>query len=395
LLFEKSLKDYEKQLANRLKSIKVILSQDNNTKNKLLETLMKQLSSIELPEGYGSMIRTGLEPFDEIFGSDDGQYGFVQGKVYLLSAPMGTGKSRLSLTMESLIADTLENGNTGHFTSEQDELALKAMCSKAKVEIKPKMMVEKEDQWEAIKRKIVEYNLKFVVIDSLPMIMDSFKKIKDEESGQFRDMKVKEKMREIAQFTSDHGFVMLLINHCTKAGAWKGGSDIGHLVDAMVSLKVNTKDYDGVKVVEFRGGKNREGEPINRAFPFNGVWDLTSPYEIESAEIESGVQNESKVALRKAEQEESLMQTIMARGGMVHREELDAGDVSISGMAKSGVISLLRSFVDKGKLVVQRGETQGRGQPPIIAWCLPEGVEVNLPSITEQDEEQSPNLYAD
>lgn len=333
---------------------------------------MKSLNTVKLPDTYGEMLSTGIEVFDELFGSDEdtGQYGFVRGKLYFVSAPAGTGKSRLFLKVQSLIAKNNPDQMTGYFTAEQDVLALRSMCNKTDVEMPDNMLSDRDDNWENIKRKTLENNLGFVVIDSLPMIMGSFRKIQDEDSGQYRDMKIKEKMLAIQEFAAEHDVVFVLINHCTKSGQWKGSSDVNHLIDVNILLKVNEKDYDEVRCVEFRTEKNREGAKVKRAFPFNGKWDLETPYEIEEEDSYSGADNESKTAIRKQEQKNSLIEEMRNRGGVIHREDIDNGEVSISNLAKSGLLSILRNLHDEKIVEVERASTGKRGQPPIVQWTL-------------------------
>lgn len=338
---------------------------------------MKSLLSIELPKGYGEKIQTGIPAFDEMFGTDQGDYGFVTGKTYLISAPAGTGKSRLALTIMDHITKHDPDVVTGHFTGEQNEFALRKMVNDMGIIPNENLLVAKEDRWENIKRAVIDNNISFLVIDSLPMIINDFPMKTDEVTLKRVPMSLKEKMKAISDFAAEYGLVMVLINHTTKGGSWKGSTDIIHLVDVAITMKANDKDYEGVKVVEFYGGKNREGVPVNRAFPFNGVWDLEAPFEVASnTGAEGGGMNAGKVAERKEMHRMMIKEAFANLGGRVSRNQIDSEEFTITGMVKSGILTALRSMVDDGILSAVREHVAGKkGQPPIVEWTLNEVAE--------------------
>jgi len=348
--------------------------------NKRKATIMQKLSQVTLPDDYGAMVSTGIECFDELFGMDEdtGNFGFVAGKVYMVSAPAGTGKTRLFLTVESEIARHNPDFATAHFTGEQPVLELRSMAEKMKIEIPENMFVERETRWTTICRNILEHDVRYVVIDSLPMIINEFPMVPDE-NGKLIKMSVKQKMELISKFATENNVVFVLINHTTKNGNWKGGTDIIHLVDVAITLKQNDKDYEGMKCVEFHGGKNRAGATVSRAFPFNGKWDLTCPMEVASSTgTETGEMNHSKVAERKNMQRNMILDAFKSMGGTVYRSQLDTGEFSIAEMVKSGILTMFRSLVDDKTLVAHREHTGGRGQPPISHWTLSEETEAEL-----------------
>lgn len=349
--------------------------------------ILQKLENVILPEGYGRTVKTGIEHFDEIFGNDSGNFGFVLGKVYLISAPPGTGKTRLFITIQEKLCTFDPDIKTAHITGEQDVLALRNMANKIHLNIPHNLMVARETKWEEIKIEVVKQGIKFLVIDSLPML--DFPDIFDEELNRKIPMKWKEKIKDITDFATKNGIVVVLINHTNKDGSWKGSNDILHLVDVAITLRVNVKDYEGIKVVEFRGGKNREGEPVNRGYPFNGIWDLENPFELpESTGNEGGALNASKVEERKKKQREEIITSIQNIGGVLHRDMLDSGEFVINGLAKSGIISILRKMTEEGILVVEREHTGNKGQPPIISWALKtenESISITLQPINSDE----------
>lgn len=327
---------------------------------------MIALTAIKLPENFNTMVSTGNEAVDQLFGSDSNRFGFVTGKTYLISAPPGTGKTRLFLTISSEISENNPEIKTAHFTGEQSVNDLKSITDKMGLRINDRMFIDQEDKWDNIKAKVLQFGIKFVVIDSLPML--EFAQIVDEDTKAKRDMSVKEKMKAIAEFVTQNNVIMVLINHTTKGGKWGGRNEIMHLVDVSIVLSVNTKDYEGVKVVEFHGGKNREGSPISRGFPFNGTWDLTMPYEIAEAS-DGGENNHKRVAELKATYREDILNTLAIRDNQtVTREEINA--MSFIAAPASSIISILRELVDENLVTAHREHTGKRGQPPITSWSL-------------------------
>lgn len=335
---------------------------------------MTRLAELEIPENYGQAVSSGFDAFDEMFGNQDAIYGAVKGKVVMVSAPPGTGKSRAFVTAICNIGRKNPDMNIGYITNEQAIVDLAAMAKRMHLEIPSNVYVVREDRWENIKRMIAESKLDYVVIDALPLV--EFPQIIDEDTKVLRNMKAKEKFGAIAEFTQQQNFANILINHTTKGGAFAGVNTLLHLVDVAITLKVNLTDYDGIKVVEWYGGKNREGTPVNRAFPFNGTWDFTCPMEIKSSKgSESGGLNDSLIKQRKEMQHMQLMEIFANNGNVIFREQIESGEVSIQGLAMSGFLSLLRDMAAEGKLKVSYEATGHR--PKVCAWELQEVVTVD------------------
>jgi archaellum biogenesis ATPase FlaH len=332
--------------------------------------MMQSLSSVSLPNGWNDAISTGFEAFDELLGNTGGVYGARRGKVILLSAQSGTGKTRLCLTIGKGMTENNPNLIYGHFTGEQNNVALAAMGKSMGIEFNDRMMADDDCYWPSLERKIIEHKLDVIVIDSFPMLSFPMnletKKIPD----------TKQKLKQINKFASDNNVNIILLNHTDKKGNRGGRNEILHLCDVSYTLRSvpGGEAYDNIKVVEFHPEKNREGTPVGRAFPFNGVWDLSSPFELPGNNgNEAGQTNNGKVAQRKEWQKANLISNIIELGSTLDREYIDNDEFSVSGMVKSGIISMLRELTQKGELIAIRDENHsGRGQPPIIGWSIPE-----------------------
>lgn len=332
--------------------------------------MMQSLSSVTLPAGWNDAIGTGHPAFDELLGNCGGVFGARRGKVVLLSAQSGTGKTRLCLTLGKYFTENDPLIKYGHFTGEQSVVALAAIGKVMNIDFNCNMLADADNYWPSIEAKVKENNLDVVVIDSFPML--SFPINLETKKA----LDTKQKIGKIAKLAEEQNISVIILNHTDKKGNRAGRNELLHLCDVSYTLRVvpDGKAYDGIKVVEFHPDKNREGTPVARAFPFNGVWDLSSPFELpESTGNEGGQNNNGKVAERKEWQKANLIANITSNGGILNREMLDNGEFTVSGMATSGIIAMLRDMVQSGELIAIRDSNHtGRGQPAIVSWKLVE-----------------------
>lgn len=362
--------------------------------NSLTIRHMQKLSSIILPFGYGSCISSEFEAFDEMFGADGEQFGMVRGKVTTVSAAPGTGKTRLFITAGCSIGRKNPDMRIGYITDEQDVLDLRAMATKMNLQVPDNVLVVRENQWVAIRKMIESNNLDVVFIDSIPLIQ--FPQVQDEQSQAWRSMTVDERAGEVANFTRDSNVAMNLVNHTTKSGTFRGSNTWLHLADLDITMRKSVKGYDGIKVVEFFGGKNRNGEPVTRAFPFNGIWDLGFPLEVKTMlGSESGALNVSKIAEKKKNHREQLIALFEANNGIIEREQIDSGALSIDGLARSGMVGMLRDMVANGEAKAIHESNGKRGSNPIVSWTmeLPAKVEETLPVVEQDDEKDVEDVF--
>jgi hypothetical protein len=266
----------------------------------------------------------------------------------------------------------------GHFTGEQSVIALAVMGKTMGIDFSDNFLADAESYWPSIERKIVENNLNVVVIDSFPMLSFPI------DSETKKPLDTKAKVGQLADFAAKYDISFILLNHTDKKGNRSGRNELLHLVDVAYTLRMvpDGKGYDDCKVVEFHCDKNREGAPVSRAFPFNGTWDLDCPFELaKSTGNETGEGNAGKVAERKAFQRESLLNNIIECNGKVYRADVESGIFEVSGMAKSGIVSMLRLLTEEGTLNAVREASNGsRGQPAISYWEIVEEKEESIES---------------
>jgi hypothetical protein len=325
--------------------------------------IMQSLSTVQLPANWNVALTTGYDSFDELMGNCGGVFGLRAGKIVLLSAQSGTGKTRLCLSLGAALIAKDPNLVYGHFTGEQSVAALAMTGRSMGIAFGQNVLAGSESHWENIEKEIIAHNIKIVVIDSFPMLTFN----RHPETN--KELDTKQKCKKIADFTELHGLSMILLNHTDKKGNRAGRNELMHLVD--VAYTMSKSIMEEVKVIKFINDKNREGTPVNRAFPFCGIWDLATPFAVvEAGENETGEQNAGKVAQRKAEKRELLIESIEANDGVLTREELDSGAFEIEGIVTSALKSMLRELVSEGVLEAVTESKGKRGTTPIKLWKI-------------------------
>jgi hypothetical protein len=343
---------------------------------------MQSLANIKLPKYWDKGISCGYLAFDELLGNMGESYGARPGSVFLLSAPPGTGKSRLSLTVGNAMVQNNKDFRCGYFSAEQSVVAAAVMGKTMGLEFNENFLATSETDWNRIVSDTMDNNLNMIIVDSFPMIH-----FEPDENGKHLD--TKSKANAIKAFAETNGIFVVLINHANRKGERGGRNELLHLVDIAFTLrKVTGNDaYGNLNVVEFHGEKNRDGAIISRAFPFNGSWALDYPMELASSDGDSGGQNANRsLEDRKEERRQNLIQQISEHGGFLSREELDDGTFTMDGIAASGIITMLRDLVEQKILKAHTKSSGKRGRATITKWEL---LQHPVPKTEEIDEADS------
>ena len=336
---------------------------------------MQPINSIQLPADWDKTIPTGFDSFDELLGNTGGVNGARYGKLTLLSAQSGTGKTRLCIQVLDAMARR-NNIIVAHVTSEQSENVVAATAKSMGVDTCDNFLVARENRWEQIEYDCIRNHVKVVVIDSYPMLV--FDKVDN------KKLDTKERLEKIAKFAEDYNVQVILLNHTDKAGNRAGRNELMHLVD--VAYTMNKSDYDGIKVIEFHNDKNREGTPVSRAFPFNGIWDLDTPFEIKENEdgkgaAATGEQNGGKVAQRKKAQREAAIRAMHECNGVIARIDVDNGEFTLDGMIPSAIKALFRTLVEEDIFYASHDKSGKPGKPQINAWMRGSNFETALSNL--------------
>jgi hypothetical protein len=324
---------------------------------------MDKLTEIKLPEGYNFALRSGYDALDSLFGNAGGELGIRLGKVVLLSAQSGTGKTRLCMQAFSALHEMNDEFTTGYFSGEQNKYALKDIQESMKLNVGPFQLVRgSESRWEVIEAEILKNNIDIAAVDSYPMLEFPL-------NPDGTKMDTKAKCLRIQTFATENNVGIILINHTDKKGNRSGRNELLHLVD--VAYRMYKRVIDGIKCVVFLNEKNREGTPVNVAIAFGGgVYDFTYAVTLDEDDNDDGSENESRVKVRKEQLRNTLLTMLQAQGGTLHKDEIAAGKFKLAGVPSSTLTTLLRALTDEGILSTTRKHKEGRGQPAIASWTL-------------------------
>jgi hypothetical protein len=326
---------------------------------------MKSLSAVNLPSNWNQAISTGFDSFDELLGNSGGINGARYGKLILLSAQSGTGKTRLCLQVLNSMILHDDSLICGHFTGEQSVESLVIMGKTMGLDFHENLKGDNENGWDIIAKEIIKYELKVVVLDSFPML--TFPRHPETN----KELDTKQRIKTIADFAAMHQICIILLNHTDKKGNRAGRNELMHLVDVAYTMRKNV--YDDIKVIEFHSDKMREGSPISRAFPFNGVWDLSMPFALEESKgNETGESNEKKLTNRKATQRQAILDAFTDSPTIFQCDIMD-GTFSIDGMFPSSIKNMLKIMMEEGIVIAHREKIPGnRGKHPIKYYSFVE-----------------------
>lgn len=222
-------------------------------------------SEVEIPAIYFRKFKTGIEDLDNAFGGQ----GFLPGSVITLAAPAGVGKSTIALQLLQALENT--GKKTAYISGEETIIQISLAARRVDAASVPVAnLVYVEDIEEAV----IEYGFDFIVLDSFPTIMTKQKGL----NSRAKESYVISKLVKLAK---EHEVCMLIIQHCTKDGNYRGGTEIIHACDAQFSLEKNKED-DGLR--DLIAHKNRFGACVTTTFAFG-----SKGYDFEAVEVESPV----------------------------------------------------------------------------------------------------------
>ena len=132
---------------------------------------------------------------------------------------------------------------------------------------------------------------------------------------------------------------MLIIQHCTKDGNYRGGTELVHAIDAHFSLEKNKED-DGLR--DLVGHKNRFGACVTTTFSFS-----SRGYDFEAVEVESPIETPKKGNKGPSKRDAvlSILDTAKTVADIVKETQVNGGYLQ----------TLLREVVNEG-LVTKNGK---------------------------------------
>jgi predicted ATP-dependent serine protease len=272
-------------------------------------------ADVEIPGIYFRKFKTGIEDLDNAFGGQ----GFLPGSVMMLAATAGVGKSTLALQLLQSLEDTGKKTAyiSGEETIIQISLAARRVCA---VSVPVANLVDVEDIEEAV----IEHGFDFIVIDSFPTISTKKKGLKSKEKESYI-------IGKLVKLAKEREVCMLIIQHCTKDGNYKGGTELLHAIDAHFALARNSEDET---LRDLTGHKNRFGACVTTTFSFG-----SEGYNFDAIEAETPVDSPKKS--KKTSKREVIL-------SVLDTPKTIAGIVRETNVNGSYLTTLMRELVTEG-----------------------------------------------
>jgi DNA repair protein RadA/Sms len=206
---------------------------------------------IEVPEALRKRIPSGIKYFDDAIGGK----GFTPSAVTLFTGTPGAGKTTMMLELANALSF---KGSTVLFnTAEESLYQLKMTVERLK--LRTGFVAGQESSVPNLIRQCDELREKnpnkpfFLIVDSLQTLNDG--KYGDHVNGKT----AVRSLQLITDYCKQHYCNAIIIGQVTKDGKMAGSNTIKHMVDAKMSLSVETKDPEllGCRVLQVE--KNRFG----------------------------------------------------------------------------------------------------------------------------------------
>ena len=206
---------------------------------------------IEVPKALRKRIPSGIKYFDDAIGGK----GFTPSAVTLFTGTPGAGKTTMMLELANALSvkDSIVLFNTAEESLYQLKMTVERLnlCSG--------FIAGQESSVPALLKQCDELREKnpekpfFLIVDSLQTLNDG--KYGDHVNGKT----AVRSLQLITDYCKQHYCNAIVIGQVTKDGKMAGSNTIKHMVDAKMSLSIETKDQDllGCRVLQVE--KNRFG----------------------------------------------------------------------------------------------------------------------------------------
>ena len=206
---------------------------------------------IEVPDALRKRIPSGIKYFDDAIGGK----GFTPSAVTLFTGTPGAGKTTMMLELANALSvkDSIVLFNTAEESLYQLKMTVERLnlCSG--------FIAGQESSVPALLKQCDELREKnpekpfFLIVDSLQTLNDG--KYGDHVNGKT----AVRSLQLITDYCKQHYCNAIVIGQVTKDGKMAGSNTIKHMVDAKMSLSIETKDQDllGCRVLQVE--KNRFG----------------------------------------------------------------------------------------------------------------------------------------
>lgn len=288
--------------------------QSTNTTNKNFT----RVADVKIPEIYFRKFKTDIPDLDEAFGGQ----GFLPGSVITLAAPAGVGKSSISLQLLQALEDT--GKKTAYISAEEtlEQVSFAARRLNA-LSVPVANLVYIEDIEEAV----LQHGFQFIVLDSYPTLMTKKK-------GMSAKEKESHVIGKLVNLAKEHEVCILIIMHFTKAGNYKGSTEIIHAADALFTLEKNPDDHN---LRDLICHKNRFGQCSFTTFPFGA-----QGYTFEAVAADNNP--ERKSASKKESKSDKVLEALTDPKTVQQIVQ----ETNVSGAYLN---SILRQLVTEGKVI--------------------------------------------
>lgn len=212
------------------------------TKNSRANKLKEVVAS-----NTGNLLKTGIGEFDRVVGG-----GLVPDSVNVISAPPGTGKSTLLLTVAQSLAD--QGHNVLYVAGEESESQIKLRAERILPTISENIFIKSETNLETICDTIDNVSPDFLIIDSIQMMFSS--QCDGALGGEKQLLHCTSSILNKAK-SSDKSICVFFVGQVTKEDELRGSREFEHLVDAVFTLSIGD---DSGMLRMFKSTKNRFGD---------------------------------------------------------------------------------------------------------------------------------------
>lgn len=210
-----------------------------------METKKDTLVSPDKPINFNDIglqekerIKIGLGEVDRVLGG-----GLVAGSLVLLGGDPGIGKSTLALQIAQGVGDTL------YISGEESAHQIKMRANRLKSNLSGLKFIP-QTSLEKIIATILDQKPKLAIIDSIQTINSS-----DSATGIGSAAQITACTSKLMELSKKSGIPIIIIGHVTKEGFVAGPKTLEHLVDTVLYLESDNRDFYKI----LRGVKNRFG----------------------------------------------------------------------------------------------------------------------------------------
>lgn len=198
----------------------------------------KPINFIDIDLQEKERMKIGIEEVDRVLGG-----GLVAGSLILLGGDPGIGKSTLALQIAQGIGDTL------YISGEESASQIKMRADRLKSNLSGLKFIP-QTSIEKITATILEQKPKLAIIDSIQTINST-----DSSTSIGSAAQITACTSQLMDISKKSGIPIIIIGHVTKEGFVAGPKTLEHLVDTVLYLENDSRDFYKI----LRGVKNRFG----------------------------------------------------------------------------------------------------------------------------------------